>query len=144
MKIVFIILPFIALTCFAQQKATNAYLLARFTVAYDNTAKRDFYAINAESGCDEAKEIYGLKKFYTQKNTINEDGAYYYKNPDTTSNYYNYFLSPTEALNYMAKKGWMLTFGYTETFSGAEQVLSEGKYLPITTISSRPVFCFKK
>jgi len=130
---------------FGQDKTQLNYLLVRIESVFDNTNQRNCYVINAENGCDVAKDIYSLKKYDFKKNAINSDGIYYYNQKNTARNLYNYFLSATEALNFLSYSGWTLLTTYTEIFSGYDnQRNGAGEIIPITTVSSRPVFCFKK
>lgn len=144
MKIQFLIFLLISCNAHSQQKDTNSYLLIRITGLYDYTAERNFYTIIAEGGCDDAKEIYALKKFNDKKTALNTENSFYYNHSDTIKNYYNYFLTSTEALNFISKKQWVLVSIYSETFSGSDLVRSGNDYVPLTTVSSRPVFCFKR
>lgn len=133
------------LFCFSQQDSSANYLLLRFDYNYDNTMGRGFYSIKAESGCEAANEIYSLKMYDYKKNAVNSEASFYYNIKVKTSNIYNYFLSATEALNYLSKNGWTLFSVYTEAFSGYDnQRTGNGDIVPVATISSRPVFCFKK
>ena len=129
---------------FGQKQGTINYLLVRFEANFDNTNKKNFYQINAEIGCDTAEKIYSLKKYDYRKNAINSGGSFYYQEKDATNNLYNYFLSPTEALNFLSRLGWSLFSIYTEVYSGYDnQRKSTGEIIPITTVSSNTVFCFK-
>ena len=135
----------IALNCYSQSKSQNNYLLARFIQQYDHSNKRDYYTIYAEGDCDSAKEVYSLLYYNNQKGVINTQDVYAYNKKDTTGVLFNYFLSPTEGINYMSQKGWTLITIYTEISSGYDtQNTWNGDKIPITTISSRPVFCFVK
>ena len=103
MKIKLIIFLLISFKVYSQQNASNSYLLIRITGLYDYTAERNFYTINAEGGCTDAQEIYGLKKFNAKKNALNTESYFYNNHSDSINNYYNYFLSTTEALNFISK-----------------------------------------
>jgi hypothetical protein len=136
---------FTGLVCFSQQVPAANYLLIRVDNNYDYTMERSFYSIKAESGCEGANEIYSLMKYDFKKNAVNDKASFYYNVLANTSNIYNYFLSTTELLNYLSKNGWTLFSVYSETFSGYDnQRTGNGEIVPVTTISSRPVFCFKK
>ena len=133
------------LFCFAQEKALNNYLLVRIIIDYDKNTAKNFCTINAEGGNEAAKIFYLLKKYNLKKNAVNTEAYFYYNHADTATNFYNFFTSPTEALNFIADNGWTLLSIYTETFSGSDLVKNgAGNDFPITTVSSRPVFCFKK
>lgn len=136
----------LALFSNAQANIQSNYLLVRFDQSYDNTNKRFYYSINAESGCDSAKEFYALLKYDNQKNAKNTDGFFYSNQKSgTLDNLYNYFYTPTEAINFISLKGWGLFSIYSEIFSGYDnQKSGNGEIQPITTVSSRSVFCFKK
>ncbi len=133
------------LFCFSQQDTSATYLLIRIEYKYDNTMGRSFCSIKAERGCEAANEIYSLKTYDYKKNAVNAEAPFYYNISVKTNNIYNYFLSATEALNFLSKNGWTLFSVYTETFSGYNnQTSSSGEIIPITSISSRPVYCFTK
>lgn len=130
---------------FAQENQQKNYLLVRIGADYDYANKRNTFFIIAETGCAAAKNIYLLKKYDFKKNAANTDGVFYYYQKDTITNLYNYFLSTTEALNFLSYCGWTLFTSYIEIFSGYDnQRDGLGAIQPITTVSSRPVFCFKK
>ena len=134
-----------SLNCYSQSKSPGSYILIRFLQQYDHSNKRDYYTIYAERDCDSAKDVYSLLYYNNNKNVIDTNDVYAYNKNDTTTILFNYFLSPTEGLNYMSKKGWNLITIYTEISSGYDtQNTWNGDKIPITTISSRPVFCFVK
>ena len=106
--------------------------------------ERNVFIINAESGCEAAKNIYSLKKYNFKKNAHNDGGSFYIDHNDTTNNFYNYFFSTTEALNFIAHNGFELISTYVEIFSGYDTQKGTTGDFPITTLSSGSVFCFKK
>lgn len=147
MKVIFIYtLLFFSLNCFAQEKVATSYLVVRIETQKDYSMERYGCSIIAEGGCDSARAIYNLKKYNFKKNAANNESSFYYNHADTATAYYNFFQSPTEALNFMAKNGWTLFYIYSETSSGweVEKNGSGSESFPITTISSKPVFYFKK
>lgn len=130
---------------YAQVNKTTEYLLVRIESIFDNTTQKNAFIINAEFGCDSASSIYSLKRYDFKKNAVNSEGNFYYNKKSSMPNLFNYFLSTTEALNFLSHQGWILSSIYTETFSGYDNQRSgNGEIVPVTTISSRPVFCFKK
>lgn len=132
-------------TAYVQGQERNDYLLVRIEAVYDNTAQKNVFIINAEAGSEAASNIYALKKYNFRKNAINPPGTFYYESKEAGDSLYNYFLTPTETLNFLFKKGWVLLSVYTETFSGYNnQTTSTGEIVPVTTVFSRPVFCFRK
>jgi hypothetical protein len=135
----------VSLSCYGQSKSTSSYLLVRFIQQYDHSNKRDYFIISAEGGCDSAKKIYSLLYYNNNKNVINTSDVYSYNKKDTTGVPFNYFISSTDGINYMLRKGWTLHGIFTETFSGyINEKNGAGELFPITTVSSRPVFCFVK
>ena len=130
---------------YSQLNDTSTYLLVRFERFFDNTNQRAYYLINPERGCEEAASIYSLIKYDSKKNAVNTSGKFYFNNRNITDSLYNYFLSPTEGLNYMSKIGWNLISIFTETLSGSNnERTGSGELVPVITVSSRPIFCFKK
>jgi len=127
----------------AQQKTADQYLLVRITDAYDALNTRAFYYILPEKGADSAVGIYDLKKYASKKGEAPPAGHFYFERPDNSNDLFNYFVSPTEALNYIASQGWKLWLVYPETGSGTtNERAGNGDLVPVTTISSRPVYCF--
>lgn len=121
------------------------YLLVRYIQQYDNTNQKYYFTLNPEEGCDSAKTVYILLKYDNKRNAVNKDGQFYHATKDSSGGLYNYFLTQTEGLNYMRKNGWILHSIFTETFSGYDnQTTGAGQIVPVTTVSSRPVFCFMK
>lgn len=132
-------------TVYVHGQERNDYLLVRIEGVYDNTAQKTVFIINAEGGSDAASNIYALKKYNFKKGAINPPGGFYYDLKEASDSVYNYFLTPTEALNFLSKKGWVLLSVYTEAFSGYNnQTTSTGEIVPVTTVSSRPVFCLRR
>lgn len=147
MKKGFIILfSIMSLHLYSQEKAVMAYLLVRIETEYKSVPQYVYYTINAEGGCDEAAKFYSFKKFNPKKDAVNAGAAFYPEETDTSKTYYNYFKSTTLALNFILKNGWELLAVYSETSSGSNLVQNGNgsEMLPVTTVSSHPVFCFKK
>jgi hypothetical protein len=133
------------ISAISQMKDSEIYLIIRFEKFYDNTNQRTFYVINAERGCDNASAIYSLLKYDAKKNALNQDGDFYFKTKTVNDSLFNYFLSPTEGLNFMSANEWQLISVFSETSSNYNnQRKGSGELVPITTVSSSPVFCFRK
>lgn len=131
-------------SAYSQLKSEKNYLLIRFERIYDNTNQRSFYSVNPERGCDGASAIYSLLKYDAKKNAENKTGKFYFATKNVGDSLYNYFLSPTEGLNYLAQLEWELVSVFSEITSGYTTERASGDLVPITTVSSRAVFCFKK
>ena len=149
MKPLFLFLTVIISTIITAQDTTpNKYLLVRFYGRYDKVMKREYYMLWAEydtSIAKYAKKIYALKTYEPVKKQINEDSLYYYNQKTDVDSLYNYFLTITEGLNFIAKYNWQLLTTYIDVGSGHEERRAlDGPYIPITTIASKPVFIFKK
>lgn len=131
--------------CFAQTKTDPSYLLLYIDQEYDVVNKRNYRTINAEVGCDAAIDIYKLMVYDNKKNAKNIEASFYTDRNDSAKLIYNYFFSATEILNYLAKKGFVLVTIYNDIFSDYRyKDNGKGESVPITTVGSRPVFCFKK
>lgn len=125
--------------------ATNAYLLVWFERNYDNVSRRSFVTIKAESGCDSAFRIYALMN-YEPKNWTPEDNSRFFHLNKKSDSLYNYFLTPTEGLNYLSAQGWQIVSVVPQIASGSdnERVVSSGYLVPVATVSSYPLFCLRK
>ncbi len=135
---------YISLLSFGQTKTEISYLLLHIDGSYDNTNNRNYLIINAEIGCDAAIDIYKLKVYDNKRKAINTDAVFYTDRIDSIKPIYNYFYSSTEILNYLSKKGFTLVTIYNDIFSDYKNEGINGNFFPITTVGSRPVFCFKK
>ena len=130
--------------CSAQSAAID-YVQVRFVQVYDYGNSRYYFTLNAEWGSDSAKSLYTLLKYDAKRNGNNTGGRLYHVTGFPADRLYNYFLSPTEGLNYMSRKGWQLIDIYTEAHSGYDnQRTGAGEIVPITTVGSKPVYCFRK
>jgi hypothetical protein len=130
---------YLSLTSFSQTDTSTNYLFVRIGMEYDNTSLKNYYLINAERGCDNAREIYDLKAYNNKKKAINEGGVFYPAKKDSVYPYFNYFNSATEILNYMAKNGWGLLIIHNEMTTNRDD------WFPLATaVGTRPLFCFKK
>lgn len=104
MKIIFFSLLLLFLfNASAQEKPKNNYLIIRIKIEKDLNMSRYGCSIIAEGGCDSAKSIYNLKDYNFKKNANNDDHSFYYNYIDNSTSKYNFFNTPTEALNFMAK-----------------------------------------
>ncbi len=137
---------------YPQQHQPTAYLQVKFVKDHDvNKNRIIYYHIAAEPGCNRAKDIYKLFS-YSNTKALDTIPAMYYgkqneaKQIDTAASFYNYFSSPTEALNFMASRHWILVTVFSELSSGYtyENGSNGNGLVPITTVSSGAVYCFKK
>lgn len=112
------------------------YLLLRIGYDFDKPNQRSFYKIIPDGWGEKAHEIYNLCEYNPRKNVENRKAVFYFERADTNKLYYNYFRSPTEALNYLAAQNWSITAVFPDNSdNNADQ--------PNTWVS-RQVFCFQK
>ncbi len=139
------ILCFVSFSCIGQDKTTKNYLAIRIEKETDFRSDREVFYINAEQGCRAAKTIYDLKKYNFKKSAENSNASFFYYQEDTEKEFYNYFLSHTEILNFMAQNGWILIIINNEIISNAiiERNIS-GLETPVAKISSIPIYYFEK
>src|SRR6478735_2024665 len=107
---------FFCLLTTSQAQRPEKYLLVRFADAYDFTFARTYYMLEAEPGADKSEGVYQLKR-YNFFRKANNTLAKLYTNEPQADSLYNYFISPTEGLNFMIKNGWTLVSIFTETSS---------------------------
>lgn len=124
---------------------TTQYLQLRIQGAFDFVQKQDFFWIVPEPGCPAAGELYTLRPYDGRKNAANGIGRFYHLNRYGTDSLFNYFVSPTAILNYLAYNGWQLVNVYPETASGVTyEPDAAGRRVPLTTVNSRLVYLWKK
>ncbi|MBI1782188.1 MAG: hypothetical protein HYR66_12615 [Sphingobacteriales bacterium] len=122
-------------------------MVIRLEGSYDYLLQKNFIKINAESNNPDAKDIYQLRSFESSKKAVNGEYKYYDAGKDTipADNMYNYFANTTQALLFMAGKGWRLTDVVTEVFSAINNERDgNGVYIPVSSVLSRPVYYFEK
>lgn len=139
-----IFLSGIHFSALAQNSSATQYLIATFEMKYDKPNEYYYFIIVPQRGADTMNPVYSLVKYDNRKKGINTEADYFYNHNDTSSRLFNYFVSPTEGLNYMSSIGWRVMNIYPEISSGSKSEQSGENLVPITTVASKPVFCFKK
>jgi len=129
---------------YSQTGPRVAYIIIRIDGQWDYARSRNFIKINAETGNPMASEIYNLKEYVSTKKAVNSGASFYCEKNDTTSVYFNYFLTATEVMQFLADHDWQLITVNTEVSSNYENIQEGDKYIPVTKILSRPVYYFKK
>jgi hypothetical protein len=124
----------------SQVATKKQYLIATFEMKYDKPHEYNYFIILPQKGADTTIPVYQLLKYENRRKSVNADGDFYYNHQDTSKKMYNYFVSPTEGLNYMASMGWNV-IGIYPVVSSDWRTESN---VPITTVSSSPAFCFQK
>lgn len=144
MRLILIFLLFLISYVTLGQSNSPTYLLIKIQNFSDVNKKRAFFAIMPDWAGKNASEIYSLKKYNNVKGVENNEACFYNSKTDTCFNLYNYFLSVTEALNFMSEKGWTVVSVYTEVNSGWDWGGMGGERVPMTSVNSKPVFVLKK
>jgi hypothetical protein len=142
-----IIISIIILTSgYSQENTKNTYAIVSIEPGiYDKPNKRYWCKIKAESIKKYSKEINNLINYSMEKNAVNTGASFYFEKNDTTSVYFNYFLSTTEAMQFLADHKWQLVTVNNEIISDYDNVKDgESKLVPVSRIYSRPVYYFKK
>jgi hypothetical protein len=129
---------------FSQTGSRVTYIIIRVDGLWDYTRNKNFIKINAESGNPAASEIYNLKEYVSAKKAVNSGASFYSEKNDTASVYFNYFLTATEIMQFLADHHWQLVTVNTEITSSYDNIQSGDKLVPVTSVFSRPVYYFKK
>lgn len=129
---------------FSQNSNKKTYLIVRIEYDFDKPADTPFYKIVAEPGNPYAKEIYGLTSYNTGKRAVNNDGIYFSSKSETSKVFYNYFKNPTMALLFLSENNWELITIYNQVTSSYDTKTVSGENYPYTTVSSYPVYYFRK
>ena len=131
--------------CFAQVKSNETYAIVSIETNYDRPNKTYWCNILSESVEKYSKEIKSLVKYNLDKRRSERGISFYHEKNDTTSVYYNYFLSTTEAFQFLADHGWQLIDVGQKIVSDYENVKDgEAKLVPVTKLTSNAVYYFKK
>ncbi len=128
----------------AQKQEASTYLVVRLPYTYDANNKNYFFKIQSDWGAPNAQEIYNLKEYANQKGAVNNLACTYYNKTDTCTQFYNYFVNTSDALNFLAKNGWQVVSVYSEIFSDYKNERGPDGLMPITTVSSSPVYVIRK
>jgi hypothetical protein len=138
MKIIFaLLLATTQLLCAGQEKKpAKKYILLRIQEDFDKENQRSYSKIIPDGWCEGANEIYGLQLYINRRGAENKVATVYHNRVDSSQKFYNYFWSPTEALNFMSANGWNLVSIISSNSTDG------GSFIP--TIISRQVFCFYK
>ena len=129
---------------YSQNNAKVTYAIISIESNYDKANKRYWCNINAESIGKYSKEITNLVKYSTGKGAINTGASFYFERNDTTSAYFNYFLSTIEIMQFLADNQWQLITINNEITSNYEDIKEGDEHIPVTKIFSKPVYYFKK
>ena len=140
MKIIILFIGIISICNDSHSQSKYTYLIVKLSYAYDKENDKAFFIINAESGNPYANEVYGLKPYKLDRKTINPGGSFFSSKTNTDTVLYNYFQNGTEALMFLGQKNWELIMVDNQITSDYKL---ENNY-PYTTISSYPVYYFKK
>jgi hypothetical protein len=124
----------------SQVATKKQYLIASFEMKYDKPNEYYYFVIIPQKGADTTDPVYSLIKYDNRKRGVNTEAGYFYNHNDSSSKMYNYFVSPTEGLNFMVSVGWSIIGIYPAVSSDWKTE----REVPITTVSSSPVFCFQK
>ncbi len=146
-KISLILLIFLstAATSFCQNNESFTYLIVRLGESRNVPNKNNYTVIYAERTNTYAQKIYDLVWYDGRKDGINNGSAFYSDHLDSAKKMYNYFENSTEALQFLADDKWVLVAVNNSISSSYNQEKDGlGNFTPVSTISSTPVYYFKK
>lgn len=135
-----VVLLFMAAPSFAQEEERETYLIVRIERQNDRT--NPYFTIGADLHNDNALGLYELVPFNKNLFVPKKGIHFYYNRPDSATQYYNYFKSESEALDFIGRQQWQLVTVLSEISSGYDRVGLSGD--TFTTVSSRPVYYFRK
>lgn len=137
-----LILSFFTASVYCQEYKQSTNLIVRFQSGFSKNTGNTYYIINADAGNPNAVLIYNLIPYKPERDAVNTGGVFFIPENDTTNAYYNYFATPTSAMEYLSHRGWHLVSVISEVTS--DYTFPGSSNHPITTVSSRPVYYFKK
>jgi hypothetical protein len=129
---------------FSQSGSGVTYIIIRLDGLWDYTRNKNFIRINAEAGNPAASELYNLKEYISAKKAVNSGASFYSEKNDTTSVYFNYFLTATEVMQFFADHSWELITVSNEITSSYDNIQSGDKLVPVPRVFSRAVYYFRK
>ncbi len=132
------------LKSFCQTNDAFTYLIVNINTKYDHPNSKYYALINAERANKYAAKIYSLKAYDGGKNAVNSGAVFFVGLTDSTQAIYNYFQNASEALQFLADDNWVLITVISEVNSSYQNENGPNGLVPITTVSSRPVYYFKK
>jgi hypothetical protein len=144
-----VFLFFIQLSVHAQPAGiAPSYLIIRvkpYSVAFSGLRG---YVIRPEKGARETDVIYDLEEYLPQKGFKPFDSLFYQNHRGGSvshQGWYNYFVSVTAALNFMADAGWELVAAIPEVYSSTQNAsTTDGKIIPVAEVNSSTAWLFRK
>ena len=131
--------------CYAQVKSNETYAIVSIETNHDRPNKTYWCNILSESVEKYSKELKSLVRYDLDKRRSQNGISFYHERNDTTTVYFNYFLSTTHAFQFLADHGWQLIDVDKKIVSGYENVQDgELKLVPVTKLTSNTVYYFKK
>ena len=125
-------------------KLNETYAIVSIETNYDRPNKTYWCNILYESVEKYSTELKRLVK-YNLDRRYQQGVSFYHKKNDSTSGYFNYFLSTTEAFQFLADHGWQLIDVEHKIVSDYENVKDgEAKLVPVTKLNATAVYYFKK
>ena len=91
--------------CYAQVKSNETYAIVSIETYHDKPYKTYYCNLTSESVEKYSKELKSLVKYELDKRRAQPDVSFYHEKNDTTSVYFNYFLSTTHAFQFLADHG---------------------------------------
>ena len=129
---------------FGQEAATESFLILRLGHQYDRTNKKNYVFIAAEPYNPNAKGLYDLVPYSDKPSENGMPASFYYQKTDSLTLFYNYFRNQTEALLFLSEQQWQLFSIISEVESGYNTERAGDVYMPYTTVTSRPVYYYRK
>lgn len=140
--LLFIVLLYYTLPSFAQEAETETYLIVR--IQRQNNKSNPYFTIEADLHNDHALTLYELVTFDKNLFVPKKGIHFYYNRPDSAEQYYNYFKSESEALDFIGKQQWVLVTVLSEVFSEKRTEGYAPNDRPYALVNSRPVYYFRK
>lgn len=138
-----LLLLFFCVSIHAQKSEASSYLIVRLVESKDYAIDSTYWKILADAGNPHATEIYQLHPFPNQKVPPGYH-VHFYKTEKDAPPLFNYFQTPTAALNFLSVKGWHLMAVIAETNTRIEREWAEGKTVLIPMVSTIPVYYFRR
>jgi hypothetical protein len=132
---------------FSQATQNSTFLIVSFKTGTNDFVNKSFVYIYAEKGNPNASELYALKEFVNKKKK--EDDPIYSKKSNAVAEVIqkkdsmNYFNNTTEAINFLASKGWFVQQVF-QNISSKPDYEYDGERRYFTKINAEAVFLLRK
>lgn len=128
----------------SQSTDSLTFLIVKIMNERDNQTKANFCSLNIEKGNKYADDLYSLKPYRNVPTQKDDVYAGQKKKSPPLEEKLNYFINATEAINFLANRGWLLDKVFNEFTTELQSGMETNGVVYYPQIKSEPIYIFKK